>query len=81
MRFPGARPYLQYAGDGFPAVGHALCDVFQWQLVVEQIYGAALTPRGHVVIRRVVRLRRTAPEKFSGSVVEHRTIVQQAVAT
>lgn len=80
VRLPGTRSYLQDTGDGFPTVRHAPGDVLQWQLVVEQVDGAALTPQGHVVVRRVVGLRRTAPEQFRGTVVERRTIVQAIAA-
>lgn len=80
VRLPGARPYLQNAGDRFPAVGHALGDVFQRQLVVEQVYVAVSTPQHHVVVGRVVRLRRTAPEQLGGPVVERRAIVKTVAA-
>lgn len=80
VRFSGARAYLKYAGHRLPTVGHALGDVLQRQLVVVQVDGAGLTPHGHVVMGRVVGLRRTAPEQFGGPVVEHRTVVQPVAA-
>lgn len=80
MRFSGARAYLKYTGHCLPTVGHTLCDVLQRQLVVVQVYGAGLTPHRHVVVRRVVGLRRTASEQFGGPVVEHRTVVQTVAA-
>jgi len=80
VRVPGARSYLQDAGDGLPAVGQALCDVLQRQLVVEQRDGAPLTPQRHVVVGSVVRLRRTTPEQLGRPVVEHRAVVQSVAA-
>lgn len=80
VRLPGARPYLQDASDGFPALRLALGDVLQRQLVVEHADGAALAPQRHVVMRRVVRLRRAAPEQLGGPVVERRAVVK-SVAT
>jgi len=80
VRLPGARPYLQDAGYGLPTIGQALRDVLQRQLVVEQRDGAAPTPQRHVVVGRVVRLRRTTPEQLCRPVVEYRTVVQ-SIAT
>lgn len=80
VRLPGTRPYLEHARHGLPAVRHAPRDVLQRQLVVEQANGAALPPQRHVVMCRVVRLRRAAPEQLGGPVVERRTVVQPVAA-
>lgn len=80
VRLSGTRPDLEHAGHGLPAVRHAPRDVLQRQLVVEQANGAALPPQRHVVMRRVVRLRRAAPEQLGGPVVERRTVVQPVAA-
>lgn len=76
VQVSGARPHLEYAGDGLPPVGHAPGDVLQRQLVAEQVDGAALAPRAHVVARRRVHVRSAAPEQLGGPVVERRAVVQ-----